>query len=56
MYTLVRIYLRRKRRNASDDLGVREVELIPAPDGGLDAVVRLRPDRSVDSAGSWLRR
>ena len=30
MYTLVRIYLRRKRRNASDDLGVREVELIPA--------------------------
>jgi signal transduction histidine kinase len=33
-----------------------EVELVPGPDGGLDAVVRLRPDRSVDSAASWLRR
>jgi signal transduction histidine kinase len=33
-----------------------EVELLPGPDRGLDAVVRLRPDRSVDSAASWLRR
>ena len=33
-----------------------EVELVPGPDGGLDAVVRLRPDRPVDSTTSWLRR
>ena len=33
-----------------------EVELVPGPAGGLDAVLRLRPDRTVDSPGSWLRR
>jgi len=30
MRTFVRIHLRRKHRNASEDLGIREVETIPA--------------------------
>jgi len=33
-----------------------EIELVEAPGGGLDAVVRLRPDRDVHSPASWLRR
>jgi signal transduction histidine kinase len=33
-----------------------EVELAEAPGGGLDAIVRLRPDRAVHSPAPWLRR
>jgi signal transduction histidine kinase len=33
-----------------------EIELLDAPGGGLDAVVRLRPDRDVHSPASWLRK
>jgi len=38
MRTFVRIHLRRKRRNASEDLGIREVETIP----GVGDEMRLR--------------
>jgi signal transduction histidine kinase len=33
-----------------------EIELADAPGGGLDAIVRLRPDPDVHSPASWLRR
>ena len=33
-----------------------EIELADAPGGGLDAIVRLRPDRDVHSPTSWLRK